>query len=82
QATRLLLFRPLGRASREFPQARRHSIAESALTWLRSPTPSPERPWTEPPKFCPATTSACICCGATNCTAPLPFNRVPTHHSQ
>ncbi|KAK0660814.1 hypothetical protein QBC41DRAFT_202212, partial [Cercophora samala] len=53
----------------------------SALTWLRSPTPSPERPWTEPPKFCPATTSACICCGATNCTAPLRFNRVPTHHS-
>ncbi|KAK4150210.1 hypothetical protein C8A00DRAFT_18221, partial [Chaetomidium leptoderma] len=44
----------------------------SALTWLRLSTLSPERPWTEPPKFRLATTSACICCGATNCAALLP----------
>ncbi|KAK3363097.1 hypothetical protein B0T25DRAFT_30228 [Lasiosphaeria hispida] len=42
----------------------------SALTWLRSSTPFPERPRTEPPNSCPATTSACICRGATNCAAP------------
>lgn len=54
----------------------------SALTWLRLSTPSPERPWIEPPKFRLATTSACRCCGATNCAAPLPSHRVPTHHSR
>ena len=53
----------------------------SALTWLRLSTPSPDRPGTEPPKVRLATTSACICCGATNCAAPLPSRRVPTHHS-
>ncbi|KAK4247418.1 hypothetical protein C7999DRAFT_14539, partial [Corynascus novoguineensis] len=47
----------------------------------RLSTPSPEGSWTEPPKFRLATTSACICCGATNCASPLPSHRVPTHHS-
>ncbi|KAK0656842.1 hypothetical protein B0T16DRAFT_290538, partial [Cercophora newfieldiana] len=51
------------------------------LTWVRPSTPFPERPWTEPPNPRPATTSACICRGATNCAAPWPPNPVPTHHS-
>ncbi|KAK4189022.1 hypothetical protein QBC35DRAFT_170500 [Podospora australis] len=46
------------------------------------PRHRPERSGTEPPKFRPTTTSACICCGATNWTATLPVNRLPTHHSQ
>ncbi|KAK0724003.1 hypothetical protein B0T21DRAFT_294019, partial [Apiosordaria backusii] len=80
-----LLFSPLSARVGNFPGSPSQHLRKRPpfpFTWLRSPTPSPERPWTEPPKFCPATTSACISCGATNCTAPLPFNRVPTHHSQ
>ncbi|KAK4131711.1 hypothetical protein BT67DRAFT_354657, partial [Trichocladium antarcticum] len=51
----------------------------SALTWLRLSTPSPRDLALSHPRF--TTTSACICCGATNCAAPLPFRRLPTHHS-
>ncbi|KAL2175427.1 uncharacterized protein P884DRAFT_164128, partial [Thermothelomyces heterothallicus CBS 202.75] len=61
-------------------RARCFRTVRPALTWLHLPTPSLERPWTEPPKFCLAATSTCICCGATNCAALLPSHQVPTHH--
>ncbi|KAK0751669.1 hypothetical protein B0T18DRAFT_294626, partial [Schizothecium vesticola] len=51
------------------------------LTWSPPSLPFLKRPATEPPNSRPATTSACICRGATNCAAPWSLNRVPTHHS-
>jgi len=56
------------------PSSRPHVVSATQVIFL-------ERPATEPPNSRPATTSACICRGATNCAASLSLNRVPTHHS-